>query len=76
VDEVKLNKDSKRRFDVVVLVALWMFWKFRNEMIFGKEKSRKAEIFDDIRYFSYFWITYRSRKKFSWDCWLLSPFML
>ncbi|KAL4571474.1 hypothetical protein LXL04_018234 [Taraxacum kok-saghyz] len=61
-ESVPLTVVKRRRFEAMVAVALWILWNFRNKLIFGTSKPRKDELFDDIRYWSYFWIHSRDRK--------------
>ena len=73
-DRVTLKKEAKTVFDAVVIVAFWIIWSFRNKLVFGPEKPRKEEMFDNIRNVSYFWINNRRRQgEMSWDRWLISP---
>ncbi|KAL4579428.1 hypothetical protein LXL04_015576 [Taraxacum kok-saghyz] len=69
------TQGGRLMFDVVVAVALWLIWRFRNNAIFETVKLRKDELFDDICFFSYFWISNRRKKNLSWDRWLLSPYV-
>ncbi|KAL4587944.1 hypothetical protein LXL04_000821 [Taraxacum kok-saghyz] len=73
-DGVTLNREAKMVFDAVIIVAFRNIWSVRNKLVFGSEKPRKDEMFDDIRTVSYFWINNRRRLgKMSWDRWLISP---
>lgn len=54
VDELKIDHKSKLKFGAVIVVAFLCIWSFRNKIIFGKIKSRKDELFDNIHYFFYF----------------------
>ncbi|KAL4570850.1 hypothetical protein LXL04_026513 [Taraxacum kok-saghyz] len=48
-DGVMINREAKMAFDAVVVVTFWMIWTFRNKLLFGLEKPRKDEMFDDKR---------------------------
>ncbi|KAL4585735.1 hypothetical protein LXL04_010359 [Taraxacum kok-saghyz] len=48
-DGVTLNREAKMVFDAVIIVAFWNIWSVRNKLVFGSEKPRKDEMFDDIR---------------------------
>lgn len=73
-EPMRLNSEAKKNFNVVIGVTFWSIWQFCNNLVFGKSKPRKDEMFDDIRSLSYFWVTNRRRNfRISWDCWLSSP---
>ncbi|KAL4579128.1 hypothetical protein LXL04_015264 [Taraxacum kok-saghyz] len=75
-ETVRMDVETGRSFNAVVLITFWVIWNFRNNLLFGKNKIRKDELFDEIRSRSYFWINNRRHKcKMSWDRWLSHPNM-
>ena len=76
-ETVRMDVETGRSFDAVVLITFWVIWNFRNNLLFGKNKIRKDELFDEIRSRSYFFINNRRHKcKMSWDRWLSHPNMV
>ena len=72
-----LSKTHKVRFEAVVFVVCWVIWSFRNKLLFGSVNPRKDELFDDIRYYSFLWISNRDRNSnFSWVDWLCNPYLV
>lgn len=56
--------------DVVVHVALWVIWRFRNETIFRLQKPRRDSLVSDVKLLSFVWITSRHKKiVLDWNVW-------
>nr|KAJ0185894.1 hypothetical protein LSAT_V11C900489320 [Lactuca sativa] len=60
-NNLKIDVETKRNCDAVVMVTFWSIWSYRNKMVFDLVKPRKDMIFDDIRSFAYFWVKNRRR---------------
>ncbi|KAL4589610.1 hypothetical protein LXL04_002518 [Taraxacum kok-saghyz] len=62
-----LSSVRKRRFEAVVFIVFLGALEFSEYILFGTNKPRKDELFDDVRYYSYFWISSRDRNcNLSW----------
>lgn len=73
-NNLKIDVETKRNCDAVVMVTFWSIWSYRNKMVFDLVKPRKDMIFDDIRSFAYFWVKNRRRNcKFDQNYWLFDP---
>ncbi|XP_071714472.1 uncharacterized protein [Rutidosis leptorrhynchoides] len=61
---------------IIMAAYLWIMWRYRNNVIFGENKMKKADLFDSICNFSFNWIRYRSKCNISKNDWLCKPFYL
>nr|GEY47317.1 RNA-directed DNA polymerase, eukaryota, reverse transcriptase zinc-binding domain protein [Tanacetum cinerariifolium] len=58
-------------FDAVVQSTLWTLWRFRNDFIFAAIRPRKDLILNNIKQFTFSWISNRFRKvRINWIEWL------
>nr|GEU89933.1 RNA-directed DNA polymerase, eukaryota [Tanacetum cinerariifolium] len=62
MDNLKISKIQKKGLYNVVITATWSFWRFRNEIVFGVDKPKKALIFDFIVSQAFFWMSNRNKK--------------
>ncbi|GJZ36016.1 putative RNA-directed DNA polymerase [Tanacetum coccineum] len=61
-------------FDAVVQSTLWFLWRFRNEFIFASKRPNKDLILNDIKHYTFVWISNRLRKvSCNWLEWLFNP---
>ena len=63
-DRVSLPTKLLKAFDVVVQTTLWFLWKFRNNVVFSSKRPRKELIFNDIKLYSFVWISNRLKKTY------------
>ncbi|GJR27285.1 hypothetical protein Tco_1103517 [Tanacetum coccineum] len=61
-DRVSFPTKHLKVFDVLVQTTLWFLWKFRNNVVFSSKRPRKELIFNDIKLYSFVWISNRLRK--------------
>ena len=60
--------------DVVVQSTLWILWHFRNDSIFASTRPNRSLILNDVKLYSFNWISNRLRKaSFNWIEWLSNP---
>ncbi|GJR43318.1 RNA-directed DNA polymerase, eukaryota, partial [Tanacetum coccineum] len=67
---------SKRLKDVsegVCYISWWVIWKFRNQILFGKQFPQVALLFDEIVRLSFFWCSNRCNCNFDWNSWMKNP---
>lgn len=62
VDGARLTALAKQMFDAVVKISFWFIWGYRNRLIFGTDRVKRDEIFDDIVAKSFFWICNRNNR--------------
>ncbi|KAL4592497.1 hypothetical protein LXL04_005495 [Taraxacum kok-saghyz] len=48
-----------QRFGEVIMITLWVIWKHRNNLLFGSVMPRLRDIFDNVRFYSFFWFVNR-----------------
>ncbi|GKE07560.1 RNA-directed DNA polymerase, eukaryota, reverse transcriptase zinc-binding domain protein [Tanacetum coccineum] len=61
-------------FEAVILSTMWIIWRFRNDSTFAFKKPKKSLIINDIKLFTFNWISNRFRKAtFNWFEWLFNP---
>ncbi|XP_071708401.1 uncharacterized protein [Rutidosis leptorrhynchoides] len=51
----------KNRTYAIVATLVWVLWRYRNGVIFSVTPTKKEELFDSIRSFSFAWISSRSK---------------
>ncbi|KAL4568159.1 hypothetical protein LXL04_023765 [Taraxacum kok-saghyz] len=74
VEECRLRSNQKKSLEVVVCAALWILWRYRNDVIHESRKMRKGVILDCIKEFSFVWFRNRQHKVVvSWTDWLQQP---
>ncbi|GJT47976.1 RNA-directed DNA polymerase, eukaryota, reverse transcriptase zinc-binding domain protein [Tanacetum coccineum] len=61
-DRVSLPTKLLKVFDVVVQITLWFLWKFRNNVVFSSKRPCEELIFNDIKLYSFVWISNRLKK--------------
>jgi hypothetical protein len=47
----------------IILCGGWVIWKHRNNTIFKSENLNIGSILEDLKTFSYLWVTNRSKKE-------------
>ena len=79
-DHTPLEDKFSGFFDAVVQTTIWSIWRYRNNIIFSTKRPSKELIFNDIKVYSFNWITSRCRKYslnwiewFDYPCNALSP---
>ncbi|GKA45744.1 hypothetical protein Tco_0738540 [Tanacetum coccineum] len=55
------TKDEKDRAYVIFASTCWTIWRFRNNIAFNSQVTRKCDIFDTIRLFSFSWYKFRGK---------------
>ena len=74
VEECRLRTNQKKVLEVVVCAALWIMWRYRNDVIHDSRKMRKGIILDCIKEFSFVWFRNRQHKVVvAWSDWLQQP---
>ncbi|GJR41057.1 RNA-directed DNA polymerase, eukaryota, reverse transcriptase zinc-binding domain protein [Tanacetum coccineum] len=74
VDRLPMAHKHRKFFDVVVNTTIWAIWNHRNKTVFNLKRPQKELLFNDVKQFSYNWISSRSRNiTFSWIEWFCNP---
>ncbi|KAL4568544.1 hypothetical protein LXL04_024158 [Taraxacum kok-saghyz] len=74
IEECRLRSNQRKVLEVVVCAALWIMWRYRNDVIHESRKMRKGIILDCIKEFSFVWFHNRHNKVVvSWTDWLQQP---
>ena len=73
LDNWRASKDSKDRVYVISAASLWVLWRYRNSITFNSHPTRKSDLFDSIRLFSFSWLKFRGHKVNCWNSWLNKP---
>ncbi|GJW77122.1 RNA-directed DNA polymerase, eukaryota, reverse transcriptase zinc-binding domain protein [Tanacetum coccineum] len=60
----------KRLLEGVCFGLWWLIWAYRNKCVFGVVSPSKADIFDDVVSYSFYWSRFRCNVSFSWVDWL------
>ncbi len=61
-------------WQAVCCVTCWIIWKARNSYVFKDTSVTGMQMLGDIQFFSFFWISHRSKRmKLAWVDWLLNP---
>ena len=72
-NNLRYPKRLKEILEGVFYVMWWAIWKFRNQILFGKNHPRSELLFDEIVRLSYSWIRHRGHMACNWVDWLKSP---
>ncbi|XP_022019238.1 uncharacterized protein LOC110919272 [Helianthus annuus] len=73
VDQSKSKKEG-RIIQSIMYTAMWVLWNERNDRIFNNKPRREKEVFENIKFLSFFWIRNRSRhKSVDWNKWCNYP---
>ena len=73
-DRISLPAHQVIQFDVVVQTTLWALWRFWNEMSFSTKRPSKDQLLNDIKLFSFNWISSRlKRSNVNWIEWFDNP---
>ncbi|GJS03718.1 RNA-directed DNA polymerase, eukaryota [Tanacetum coccineum] len=60
----------KRLLEGVCFGLWWLILAYRNKCVFGVVSPSKADIFDDVVSYSFYWSRFRCNVSFSWVDWL------
>ncbi|GJR85260.1 RNA-directed DNA polymerase, eukaryota, reverse transcriptase zinc-binding domain protein [Tanacetum coccineum] len=66
----------KRLLEGVCFGLWWLIWAYRNKCVFGVVSPSKADIFDDVVSYSFYWSRFRCNVLFSWVDWLKNPHLV
>ncbi|GJT59826.1 RNA-directed DNA polymerase, eukaryota [Tanacetum coccineum] len=66
----------KRLLEGVCFGLWWLIWAYRNKCVFGVVSPSKADIFDDVVSYSFYWSRFRCNVSFSWVDWLKNPHLI
>ncbi|KAL4570314.1 hypothetical protein LXL04_025966 [Taraxacum kok-saghyz] len=66
VDGSQLRPNQKSVVEVVVCAAMWIMWRYRNDVLHDSRKMRKGCILDCINEFAFLWFRYRQTKVWNW----------
>ncbi|GJR99911.1 RNA-directed DNA polymerase, eukaryota, reverse transcriptase zinc-binding domain protein [Tanacetum coccineum] len=66
----------KRLLEGVCFGLWWLIWAYRNKCVFGVVSPSKADIFDDVVSYSFYWSRFRCNVSFSWVDWLKNPHLV
>ena len=73
-DHSNMSAQYSPILDAVVQTTIWVLWRFRNESTFGSKRQKKELIVNDIKLYSFTWISSRRRKGFcNWIEWFSNP---
>ncbi|GKC38739.1 RNA-directed DNA polymerase, eukaryota [Tanacetum coccineum] len=53
------SKQGNHRLSVIFASFCWWIWRYRNSVTFSPHPMRKSDIFDNIRMFSFSWLSHR-----------------
>ncbi|MFS7948184.1 putative reverse transcriptase zinc-binding domain-containing protein [Helianthus anomalus] len=56
-----LNGSKLLRYQGIVIIACWMIWKARNDLVFNAKSPKVEEVFCSIRSLGFFWFNSRSK---------------
>ena len=73
---LRISSKHKNILEGVCYALWWFIWTFRNKKIFGVMSPSKANIYDDVVLYSFYWCRYRSKVSFSWVDWLKNPYLV
>ncbi|GKB85526.1 RNA-directed DNA polymerase, eukaryota [Tanacetum coccineum] len=66
----------KRLLEGVCFGLWWLIWAYRNKCVFGMVSPSKADIFDDVVSYSFYWSQFRCNVSFSWVDWLKNSHLI
>ncbi|GKA21243.1 hypothetical protein Tco_0701232 [Tanacetum coccineum] len=66
------SKEKKHRFYVITTSVLWWLWRYRNSVTFNSQPLRKSDLFDNVRFSSFSWLTIGTIEVIL-DDWLMYP---
>ncbi|GKC85144.1 RNA-directed DNA polymerase, eukaryota [Tanacetum coccineum] len=70
---LRMSKRLKDVYEGVCYISWWVIWKFRNQILFGKQFPQVALLFDEIVRLSFFWCSNRCNFNFDWNSWMKNP---
>nr|GEY38350.1 RNA-directed DNA polymerase, eukaryota [Tanacetum cinerariifolium] len=73
---IRLPVIVKSLMEGVFYVTWWFIWGFRNRSIFDDNTPSRSKLFDDIVSSSFLWYNSRCSRKFSWDAWLKTSYLI
>ena len=71
LDNMNIRASRKLVLESIIGVVVWVIWKFRNQLVFGKMDWHQKDLFDHITSYSFLWFYSRNRKiHVSWNQWI------
>ncbi|XP_076946025.1 uncharacterized protein LOC143617312 [Bidens hawaiensis] len=75
-DTLRVQTHKKDMIGMIIFVNWWIIWRFRNDLVFEKNRHNKETIFDEILNFSFLWYSSKNRKcNISSIEWLKNPLL-
>ncbi|KAJ0427646.1 putative RNA-directed DNA polymerase [Helianthus annuus] len=64
------GKKKRKAFQAITLITIWCIWKQRNEIVYGGSQLSVANVVEEIKSRSFFWVRIRAKElNITWDAW-------
>lgn len=71
------KEDSRKRWEGVVWSTLYILWRHRNEVVFGKKKLNVEIMLSELQWRIFLWLKGRDKKVcWNWTIWCMDPVAL
>ncbi|KAJ0454237.1 hypothetical protein HanIR_Chr15g0737841 [Helianthus annuus] len=66
-----VSNHKKELVRMIILVACWVIWKTRNELVFSWCRPNIDKIFGELQAMSFLWLKNRAKQfNFEWNNWV------